>query len=144
MILYECFMMFMLATADNDLDETCVFAISQTNYRPTNEAALCMYGVGWSGVGWGGLITLIRLRSYTCSWMFLELPTPSDAALLTCSWNFQHALDATFFTRSWNFQRTLDAMLLTSSWNFQHALDATLLTYSWILGTSSTLLMLRS
>ena len=140
MNLYECFMMFMLATADNDLDETCVLAISQTNYRPTNEAALCMYGVGWSGVGWGGLITLIRLRSYTCSWMFL----PSDAALLTCSWNFQPALDATFFTRSCNFQRALDAMLLTSSWNFQHALDATLLTYSWILGTSSTLLMLRS
>ena len=95
-------------------------------------------GVERSGVGWANnvdspaiIYLLLDVLALGCCAINLLLELPA-------------ALDATFFTRSWNFQRTLDAMLLTSSWNFQHALDATLLTYSWILGTSSTLLMLRS
>ena len=26
-----------------------------TNFRPTDYVALCVYGVGWSGVEWGGV-----------------------------------------------------------------------------------------
>ena len=65
--------------------------------------------IGWSGVGWGGLITFIRLRSSVCI--------------------FQYALEATLLTWSSNFQHDLDAMLLAGSWNFLYDLDATLLTY---------------
>ena len=67
--------------------------------------------IGWSGVGWGGLITFIRLRS--C----MRLPIALEATLLTWSSNFQHDLDAMLLAGSWNFQYDLDATLLTFSWN---------------------------
>jgi len=97
--------------ADNDLDEPCDNMFFLTELFTVPQTMLRCACIGWSGVGWGGLITFIRLRSSVCI--------------------FQYALEATLLTWSSNFQHDLDAMLLAGSWNFLYDLDATLLTFSW-------------
>ena len=50
---------------------------------------------------------LLELPTRSCCYPLLALRTSNtlfDATLLTCSWNFQHALDAMLLTCSWNYQ----------------------------------------